>query len=1048
MRSFVRFAVDYPITITMVILAVLLLGYISFSKLGMDLFPDLNNPRIYVDLTSGERPPEEIEKQFLETMEAQIIRQEGVVNVSSTARSGSAHIIVEYSWDTAMNEAFLDLQSALKSYSSNENIDDLTISQQDPNAAPIILLGFSHPEVTDMDELRRVAENYIRNELVRQEGIAEVQLLGTEEKEVVVKTDDYRMDAFGVTSSTIASKIKSYNQNISGGSIVEMGTSYVIKGVGELQTIDDIGGVIVGFREASASTTSSSSSSSSSSSTSTSGSTTASSTEVPIYLRDVATIELRNHDPENIVRVNGKRCLGIAVYKETRYNTVNAVNEFFTALESIKKALPGYEFTLIKNQGDFVLQAIGEVKSSALMGMLLSVIVLFVFLRRIGTTLIISTAIPISVVATFNLMYFNGLTLNIMTLGGLALGAGMLVDNAIIVVESIFRNLETGLPLRQAAVEGTVQVGAAVTASTITTIVVFLPIVYLHGSASQLFKDQAWTVSFSLLSSLLVAVFAIPMLAARFLKPEPVKVRKTPVRFPLYNSILNFMLDHKWKVIGATTLLVAGSLLLLPKLGSEFIPSAGARDFVVNVQLPEGTELRRTADAVESMEHVIRQTLGKDMETLYSVVGPSNLEDETSSDTIEDENTATIRVSLASSSTMLPENVVSRLNQALSNIPDTRVEVSQETTALDVSLGTESAPLVVEIRGDDLDVLQKLTAEVKSRISSITDLQNVRTSFDEGRPEVEVVLDRERAGILNVGISSLSSRLTEYLSGTSAGEWESNGEIKNITVELPRPAVSQIGDILITASNRQIPVSEVANVRITEAPKEIIRHDQVRVGMVTAELSHKRPLDQVVADLRTKISGVSFPKDYRYEITGEEGKRKESFDNMKFALILSLVLMFMVLASQFESLIHPFTIMLAVPTAAVGTILLFFVMGKPLNIMAYIGIIMLMGIAVNDSIVLVDAILQQRRAGVPCREAILEAGQRRLRPIIMTSLTTTLGMLPLTFGLGEGTALRSPMALAVVGGMVSSTILILAVIPCVFMVLDRFAIWGPPEVKE
>ena len=496
MRSFVRFAVDYPISITMAILAVLLLGYISFSKLGMDLFPDLNNPRIFVDLTSGERPPEEIEKQFLESMEAQIIRQKGVVKVSSTARAGSAHIIVEYAWDTAMNEAFLDLQGALKSFSANKNIDALTVSQQDPNAAPVILLGFSHPQVTDMDELRRVAENYIRNELVRQEGIAEVQLLGTEEKEVVVKTDDYRMEAFGVTAATIASKIQSYNRNVSGGSIVEMGTNYVIKGVGELQAIEDIGGVIVGFRKADTTMQPTSSTTSSSTTSTTASSNTG---QVPTYLRDVATVEMRNHDPENIVRVNGKRCLGIAIYKETRYNTVKAVNEFFSALEDIKKALPGYEFTLIKNQGEFVVGAINEVKQSALIGMLFSVLVLFVFLRRIGTTLIISTAIPISVVATFNLMYFNGLTLNIMTLGGLALGAGMLVDNAIIVVESIFRNMEIGLPLRKAAEEGTVQVGAAITASTISTIVVFLPIVYLHGSASQLFKDQAWTVSFSLL---------------------------------------------------------------------------------------------------------------------------------------------------------------------------------------------------------------------------------------------------------------------------------------------------------------------------------------------------------------------------------------------------------------------------------------------------------------------------------------------------------------------------------------------------------------------
>lgn len=1034
MRSFVRFAVDYPITVTMAFLAVILLGYISFGKLGMDLFPDLNSPRIYVELTSGERPPEEIETQFLEKIEAQIIRQKGVVRVSSTARAGEASVTVEYAWNTAMDEAFLDLQRAMQTYSANNDIDELTISQQDPNASPVILLGFSNPHITDMDELRKVAENYIRNELVRLEGIAEVRLLGTEEKEVVVRTDDYRMAAFGVTPSTISQKIQSYNRNISGGSIVDMGTSYTIKGVGELTSLDDIAGVIVGFRTpetASASDTSSTSAS-----------------QIPIYLRDVADVEMRNQDPENIVRVNGRRCVGIAVFKETRYNTVKAVNEFFESLADIRKALPGYEFIVIKNQGDFVEGAINEVKQSALIGMLLAVLVLFVFLRSIGTTFIISISIPISIIATFNLMYFNGLTLNIMTLGGLALGAGMLVDNAIIVVESIFRNLETGLPLRKAAVEGTVQVGAAVTASTITTIVVFLPIVYLHGSAGELFKDQAWTVSFSLISSLAVAVFAIPMLAARFLRPEPARARRTPVRYPRYHALLGRFLDRKWTVIGATAAIVAASLLMLPRLGSEFIPVAGARDFIVSVQLPEGASLKRTAGAAESVEQIIRGLLGKNIGSLYSLIGPSSETDEETDETARDENTAAIRISLAKEADIPPDEVVTLLNRAFANIPGAEIQAAQEQTALDVTLGMESAPLVVEIRGKDIPTLQRLTAETKSKLSAVSDLRNIRTSFDEGRPEVEVVLDRERAGILDVSVETLSSRMQEHLSGTSAGEWENSGELRDITIELPRLSVNQLGDILLQSGSAEIPVSEIAGVRVVEAPKVINRRDQERVGLVTADLTRARPLDKVVGDIQTSLAGVAFPKGYRYRISGEEGSRREAFDNLKFAFLLSIVLMYMVLASQFESLVHPFTIMLAVPTAAVGAILLFFIMGNSLNIMAFIGIIMLMGIAVNDSIVLVDAIIQLRRQGVPLREAVLEAGQRRLRPIVMTSLTTILGMLPLTIGLGEGASLRSPMALAVIGGMISSTLLTLVVIPCIYLAMDRLTVSGRNRAPE
>lgn len=1017
MKHLVRFAVSYPITITMAVFAVILLGYISFQKLGMELFPDLNNPRLYVELTAGERPPEEIEKQFLESMESQAIRQDGVVGVSSTARAGAAYMTVEYAWNTAMDEAFLDLQKSLNSFAANEDVDELTISQQDPNAAPVVLLGFSNPNITDMDDLRRVAEGYIANELVRLEGIAEVKLLGGEEKEVVIKTDDYRMAAYDITASTIASQIEAYNTSISGGSIVEMGTSYTIKGVGELANLDDIGSVVVSSRETTAAD-------------STTGT-------VPVYLRDVADISLQNKEPDTIVRVNGRRCMGIAVYKETRYNTVNAVNEFMDELASLRKALPGYEFTIIRNQGSFVSNAIGEVKQSALIGILLAVFILYIFLRRIGATLIIATAIPISIVATFNLMYFQGLTLNIMTLGGLALGAGMLVDNAIIVVESIFRNMENGLPFREAAIEGTSQVSAAITASTITTIVVFLPIVYLHGTASQLFKDQAWTVSFSLLSSLAVAVFVIPMLTSRFLRKGHTITRTSAVRYPRYNAALGWILDRPWTAIGVTAVLVAAGFLLLPVVGSEFIPKSGARDFTVNITLPEGTSLDRTADATEAMESLVRESLGDQLGVMYTVVGPSGNTDASDAGEIEDENTAVMKLSLAKNAGITPDETIRRINGALKDVPDAEIRVSYEQTALDVTLGTEAAPMEIEISGEELDTIQQLTAQVKDTLASVPELSNIRTSFDEGRPEIEVELDRERAGTLNIGVESVGSRLTEKLTGSSAGEWENNGELRDIRIELPKVSVGNLGDLSVAGGSMDVPLSEIATVKMVTAPKEILRHNQTRIGTVSADLNSDQPLDQIVSGIQAKLAGVTFPPDYRYTIGGEEAQRRDAFANLKFALILSIILVYMVLASQFESLVHPFTIMVSLPTAVVGTIFLFLVLGTPLSIMAYIGIIMLGGIAVNDAIVLVDAIIQIRREGASPREAVLEAGQRRLRPIIMTTLTTVLGMLPMCFGIGEGAALRAPMALAVVGGLVSSTVLTLAVIPCVYLVIER-----------
>ncbi len=1027
MKKLTQFSVSYPITILMLVLAVILLGYISFQKLGVDLFPDLNNPKIFVELESGERPPEEIEKQFVEGIESLAIRQKKVIQVSSLTRVGSAQITVEYSWDADMDEAFLDLQKSLTSFSQNSEIDELVITQHDPNAAPIMLLGFSHPDIDDMDELRRVAENYIRNELIRLEGIAEVDLLGQEEKEVVVQTNNYLLEAYNLTPNTISSRIQSYNQNSSGGSIVEMGRKYIIKGIGEFQSLEEIGNIIVTYKQPQAVLSSVET-----------GSLT---DRVPVYLKDVAEIIMRNKDPENIVRINQTRCMGLEIYKETKFNTVTAVKDLQETLTTLRKALPGYELTVIQNQGEFINQAINEVEQTALIGILLAVVILFVFLRRIGTTFIISLAIPISIIATFNLMYFKGLTLNIMTLGGLALGAGMLVDNAIVVMENIFRNLESGMSLKEASIVGTAQVGGAITASTITTIVVFLPIVYLHGAAGELFKDQAWTVAFSLLSSLVVAILVIPMLSTKILKKSSSKKMAKSIKFTGYAKFLQRAIEKQWFVIGGAVVLVAIAVLLIPVVGSEFVPKTDLGEFSIEIKLPEGTELKRTERTVDNIEKLIREILGdEEIETIYSKVGPSTDLAGSESSIFEDENTATMKVILKPEREYSSQQVIRKLGRAFSDIPDVETQFIQEQTALQATLGTETAPIVVEVKGEDLDVLQDLTNQVKQEMVNIIDLMNIETSFDEGRPEIDLILDRVNAGIYNVSITDISSQLQNILMGRNAGQWEHEGELKDITIHLPDISVSQLEDVVINNGEQDIRLSELVKIRKSNVPREINRRNQVRIGKVSAHIKSDKPFDHVVQSVDDQLKNIAFPTDYKYEITGEEQKRREAFDSLKFALILSIVLVYMVMASQFESLVHPLTILLTIPLAGVGAIFIFFILGKTLNIMAYIGIIMLAGIAVNDSIILVDAINQLKREGRSRIEAIVEAGQRRVRPIIMTSLTTILALLPLTFGFGEGAALRAPMALAVIGGLITSTLLTLVVIPCVYSVLDRLSL--------
>jgi HAE1 family hydrophobic/amphiphilic exporter-1 len=1021
MKKLTEFSVNYPVTILMFVLGVILLGYISYDKLGVDLFPDLNSPRIFVEIQSGERPPEEMEKQFVEDIEALAIRQSDVIQVTSVSKVGSAQITVEYDWNKDMDEAFLDLQKALNTLTQNSEIDEMTITQHDPNTSPVMIIGLTHTEIKDMNELRKSAENYIRNELVRLEGVAEVELTGQEEGEVIIETDPYRLEAQNLTMDEISSRIQSFNSSVSGGSISEMGMQYIVKGVSMLQDIEDFENLIVGYkavREVAE------------------GQTTVS--MAPIFLRDVALVSFGNKEPDNIVHINGERCIGLAVYKETKYNTVKAVEQINESLEQIERALPGYQLTRVTNQGRFISQAIAEVEESALLGILLAVVILFIFLRRFGTTLIVSVAIPISIIATFNLMYFNHLTINIMTLGGLALGAGMLVDNAIVVMENIFRNHENGLSAKESAIVGTSEVGGAITASTLTTIIVFLPIVYLHGASGELFKDQAWTVAFSLISSLFVAIFLIPMMYHRFYKNKKMPVKHKSVKVGGYGRFLEKVLKAKWVVIFLATVLVVGSIFLIPFIGTEFMPKTETRELTVNLKLQEGTELSRTESTVKNIENILTDYLGENLDKIYSHAGPSGgiQSDETS--VFQGENTAEIKVILKDDSSLNSETVIETLDKLLTGIEGLEVTFTQEETALKSILGTDEAPVVVEVRGQEMEEIESIVTQVKEKMVGMPGLFNIQSSIENGAPEVEIKVDRVRAGMYGIDINSVITQLQEQLEGGTAGELERGGEMLDITIKVPEKGLNEIDELTITSGTQVFRLSEIAEISYGVSPKEIFRRNQNRIGKVTAQMEKGIALDHVATQIREETSSIELPQDYRILVTGEEEKRQESMANLGFALLLSIVLVYMVMASQFESLIHPFTILLTIPLAVVGSIITFFIMGKTLNIMAIIGVIMLVGIAVNDSIILVDRINQLIRDGVSRKEAILMAGQQRIRPIIMTSLTTILALLPLTIGFGESASLRSPMALAVIGGLVTSTLLTLIVIPCVYDVLDRF----------
>ncbi len=1017
--SITKFAVKYPVSVLMITLGVCLLGIISYNKLGTDLFPDLKNPALYIELEAGERPPEEIEKQFVERIESMAARQEGVKQVSSSSKVGSASITVEYNWDQDMDAAFLDLQRSMSALGQDDEITSLNVSRYDANATPVMIIAMQHREIKDMNELRKIAENYMRSEFVRLDGVADIQLNGQEEAYVEIKTDAYMLEAFNLTAETVASKIESMNRNVSGGTIVNDDIQYTIKGINLLKSIEDIGNIIIAFKTPSSDNTNDK----------------VSSVKAPVYLKDIAQIELRNREPENLARYNGERCLSLSIYKENKYNTVKAVENITAKLEDLNKNMPGYEFHIISNQGDFIDASIGEVKDSAVMGILLAMIILYVFLRRINTTLIVSISIPVSIIATFNLMYFNGLTINIMTLGGLALGAGILIDNAIVVMESIYRNLENGLSPQEAAVKGTSEVAGAITSSTLTTIVVFLPIVYIQGAAGELFKEQAWTVSFSLLSSLFVAILLMPMLASRYVrKPSG---RQTSLKINGYGRFVGKLLKHRYAVVLSALAIVVGSYMLIPSLDMEFMPKADSKEFSTYITLEPGTRLKSTDNAAATIENMITELAGDDLEWIFTQVGPSNTENEVGGGKLEEENQAEIKAKLKNQSSIDADYLISRLNHNYTIPEGVEISFEKEQSALQSILGNEGAPVVIELKGEELEIIEELCNEIKERIASIAGIYDIRTSLEKGAPEVDISIDRLKSGIYGVDIASVASQVKNKLNGTTASTFESEGEPVNIEIRVPEVSLPELENIEITQGDKKYRLGEIAEISISAAPKEINRNNQNRIGKVTAMLEKGYTLNGIAPAINTQLREVQFPAKYSAKITGEEEKRAESFNGLSFALILSIILVYMVMASQFESLRHPFTILLTIPLAGVGCIYAFLLSGASLNMMAFIGIIMLAGIAVNNSILLVDAANKLKAEGLSLTEAVKAAAQQRIRPIIMTSLTTILALLPMIFGFGEGASLRSPMALAVIGGLFTSTLMTLVVIPCVYYIFDK-----------
>ena len=1017
--SLPAFATRHPVSIAMATLAVVLLGWISVDRLGVDLLPDLQTRAITIDIRSAGKTPQEMEERYARRVEAGVSTVSSVKRVHSVSRSGQAVVVAQFEWDADMDFALLDVQKKTAVYAADTEVSSLDVIQEDPRSLPVMRIAVTTSPALDLDDLVGTVETAVKPKLESLTGVASAEVEGGATKEVRVVLDPYLLEAFGVTAETVASRIRSANLDVSGGTLKEGGKSYLVKGLGRLKDVADVESLIVGERRG----------------TTAGGAPDADALRVPVVVRDVGSVELRYEEREHLVRLDGPECVGLAVYKEAGANTVDVVRAANLELNRLREDLPDLKFSLVENQADFIERSVSEVEEAALYGALLAIGVLVLVLRNWTATLVIGLAIPISVLATFTLMYFEGLTLNIMTLGGLALGAGMLVDNAIVVIENIYRHLEKGESPIEASAKGASEVGVAILASTLTTVSVFLPIVYIEGLAGELFKEQAWTVTFSLVSSLAVAMATVPMLASRMLKKGGARARRA--KSDRYARILSSAVERPAHVVLIALASLAVALLLVRSIRTEFIPREDQGTVAVELSMPEGTRLEVTDRIGMRVSEIIREIAGDAVRHIYSRVGTDPTRVFAAGEPTGP-NRATRSVLLANDRRLSAGQIVTLVDGPLAEIPQLSVSYRLNETAVEGLIGSDNAPLQVEISGDNLEVLSSLTRRLREGIASLRSVYNVRTSFQGGQPEVNLVLREQVLAGFGFTTQSFARQVEGRLSGEVAGELSRDQRVRNIRVGYQDVDMGELRGIRIDAPDGTIlTLGDLADLEVVAGPREILRDGQKRVGRISAYLPEGIALSQAVEDIHRAVDAFDLPRGYRAKVTGEEQQRSESFGSLAFALGLSVILVYMVMAALFESLVHPFTVMLSVPLAGIGVVLAFWMLGLPFSVMAFIGMIMLGGIAVNDAIILVDRINQLRRELPDLRTAVLQAAQDRLRPILMTTATTILALLPMAVGVGEGARMRAPMAIAVIGGLVTSTLMTLIVIPVAYRAVDR-----------
>jgi HAE1 family hydrophobic/amphiphilic exporter-1 len=1012
MEALARLATRRPVAVSVVAAALVVLGWTSWQNLPLDLLPDLQSPTVVVSIRSGDRPPAEMERIYGELLEQRLFAVRGIREINQVARTGRIIGTVGFEWDTDMDFALVEVEKAVGPIRSDPDVDEVVVRRFDPRQVPVVILGLlAQEDGPDLAELRQVARRQIATALERLEGVAEVRVTGGRDRELRVEVDRYKLEAHGLTIADLERRLREANVDINAGTLEEGNRVYMVRGLSRYRRAEDVRDVIVRYGDD------------------------AGGRRVPIRVDDLADVRWGDREISHLVRVDGREGVGLSVYKEAGANTVAVSRTVLEALDDVAGDLPGMDVRVVSDEAALVVDSIRDVRQAALIGIALAVLVLSLFLRSAGPTVIVATAVPVSLLGTLFFMHFGGQSLNVMTLGGLALGAGMLVDNAIVVVESIFRRLSGGAKLTEAASRGTADVMGAIAASTLTTCAVFLPIVFVRGLTARLVSGLSFTVVVSLLMSLVVAVFLIPALAGWLLPRTGARAADPGTgRMERFVAVL---LRRPFTVVLAAVLLAAGAVASLRQLGTELLPPSDPRQFTVRLVGPPGQRVEATARVVATVEEVLRRAAGEDLVALLSEVGRLPEDDRLIQEEQTEENTARIVVRLADGG-RTGKQVVSVAEPAVSELARVTAQWEVGATALARALGTTGPPIAIEISGQSLEDLRRASASVRDRLALHPEIWNVRSSFEGGPPELRVVLERPLADGLGVDLDSIAGTLEASLDGRKVTVLSTGDEERDVVLTLPRVRRDQLLHVPFTTSTgERVVIGDVARIEPASGAREIFRRDQRRVARVTARIADDSEFPEAMAAARQALAETDLPPGLRGVVAGEEEERLRTFRELRWAAGMALLLVFMVLAGTFESLIHPLTVVASVPLALIGVAVVLMPGGRPIGVMEMLGMIVLAGVAVNDAILLIDAARRQMAGGTARLEALARAASIRLRPILMTTATTVLALLPLAVGTGEAARLRSPMALTIIGGIIASTVGSLLVIPCLYLLLDR-----------